>query len=201
MYGWCLLSIGICTATIVAGTMVLSRAQGVRVVSGRSSANFAYISLFGTLILVSLVTCVAYRVHGTLSHNPQLSGLIQFFLIAAPAALLIVCVCLWRAARRFGRSIIFHNVSRDELAEALAAGLREMRLPASRRLRTFTDEFSLAGGRILIHGFVGMSSMELIGLAGDVRCRIVDTTITRLKSSLESRGRGIIDQRPARMMA
>jgi hypothetical protein len=192
---WCLLSIVICTAVVVAGTIGLCRVRGTRVVPGKALARMRYLGLFVTMILASIVVCLGLRAHSMTSTDPDLANVLLPILMAGPPLLIAGLVCLWRAARSLGRSVVFYNVRRDELALALAAVFRDLQPAVSHRLGTFTDEFILPDGRVLVHGAVCMSRVELIGLDEDARERILDAAIGSLRSSLEAHGRIIDDQR------
>jgi hypothetical protein len=198
---WCLLSIIICTAVIVAGTIGLYRVRGTRIVPGKALARLTYVGFFVTMALASIVVCLGLRAHQMISAHPDFSNVLLPLFIAGLPLVLAGLICLWRAARSLGRSVVFYNVRRDELALAVAAALRELQPPLAHRLQMFTDEFILPNGRVVVHGAVGMSRIELIGLNEAMWNRIVDAAVGRLQSEFETSGRLIVDQRRQHVVA
>jgi hypothetical protein len=184
-----------CLAGILAGTVWLDRARGMRIVSGRSAAVTAYVWLFAAAVLASLIACLLVRVYPIVSANPDLSSVVLPITAATGVAVAGGLACLWRRARSHGRSVIFHNVRRDELAVAVAATLRELGVPAAHRLRIFRDDFVLPQGRLVVHSAVCMSRLEWIGSDESARGRVLEAVIDRLKDSLHSDGRVILDKR------
>jgi hypothetical protein len=193
---WCLGSIVLCVTAILAGASWLCRARGTRIVSGRPAAIRAYVWLFAAVAMVGLVGVILARLYPILSANLDGLSTLRPVCIAIPPVLLVGLIFTWRCARSLGRSVLFYNVRRDDLANAVAAALRQMGLAADHHLHTFSDEFVMPDARIVVHGAVNMSRLEWIGSDELARDRLVDLAVSKLTSDLAARGRQVIDERP-----
>lgn len=195
MEAWCPAVMCICLISIIAGVLWLYRARGVRIVSGRRGAMLTYLSLFSLLVFASIIACLHEQVYPIISANPDLQRIILPMLIATPMLLGGSLVCLWLGARSLGRSVIFYNVRRDELATTLSATLRELAVPSTHRLRTFRDEFLIPSACVIVHGAPGFSRLEWRGPDDAERSRLMDGLIERLVATVAARGGGVIDDR------
>lgn len=200
MEAWCLGAFIFCGLALGVGTALMYRARGMRIVSGRAGAAFAYVLLIAALVLVGFIWCVFAHIEPVLAANPELSGVLTPVLIASGPILLLALLCIWMRARSMGRSVVFYNVCRDDLAVAVADTLRQLGISRTHRLRTFKDEFVVAGGQIVVHGAIGMSRLEWIGLGGQVQSQIIDSAIARLRAKFEARGQELRDDRQARLV-
>lgn len=195
MEAWCPVVCGLCLAGIVAGVLWLCRSRGPRIVSGRRSALLSYAGLFVAAAFTAGIACLHGRIHPILSANPILHRVLFPFLVATPFLLAAALLALWLNARSLGRSVIFRNVRRDDVAAALAGVLRESNLPVSHRLRTFRDEFRIPGLCIIVHGAVGLSRVEFSGTPDGLPAQIAERLIARLTRTLAARGCNVIDAR------
>ena len=195
MEAWCLVIIALSATAILAGIRELQRSRGMRIVPGRTAAVWAYVLLFLNMVIAGFIGALLVRIYPIVSGLQPMRGLVTICL-AVPPVLLAGLVYHWAYARSLGRSVVFHNVRRDDLAYAVAAALRQMDIPVDHQLRTFSDAFAVPGGRLIVRSAVNMSRLEWIGPDGPVRDQLVDLAISKLSSDLTARGRQLIDERP-----
>lgn len=199
MEAWCLGAFISCGAAIVAGMVCMYRARGRRIVSGRPWATLAYVSLFAAVVLIGLICSLFSRIFPVLSANPEGSRLLTSLFVAAGPILLLALACMWVHARSMGRSIVFHNVRRDDLAIAVTDALRQLGVSCTHRLRTFRDEFIMSDAHIIVHDAIGLSRFEWIGSNQQMRTQIEELAIARLRTKLNACGQDLRDERHARL--